>query len=145
MVSKNTDPQIMHFYMSLIPSQQHWTKTNSALVSSWTSKRHLTPFHMTSYLKNWKKLGITGTALNWFASYLSNRTQKVEVNSTLSDNKELNISVFQGTCLGPILFLASLMIYLVPQTHYTLCWRHYWLGLQLWPSFTHHSCPKRTQ
>jgi hypothetical protein len=60
---------------------------------------------MTSYLKNWKKLGITGTALNLFASYLSNRTQKVEVNSTLSDIKELNIPVFQGTCLGPILFL----------------------------------------
>jgi hypothetical protein len=56
-------------------------------------------------LKKLEKLGITGTALNWFASYLSNRTQKVEVNSTLSDSKELNMSVFQGTCLGPILFL----------------------------------------
>ena len=60
---------------------------------------------MTSYLKNWKKLGIAGTALNWFASYLSNRTQKVEVNSNLSDSKEPIISFFQGTCLGPILFL----------------------------------------
>jgi hypothetical protein len=58
---------------------------------------------MTSYLKNWKNW--ESLALNWFASYLSNRTQKVEVNSTLSDSKELNISVFQGTCLGPILFL----------------------------------------
>ena len=37
-------------------------------------------------LKKLEKLGITGTALNWFASYLSNRTQKVEVNSTLSDS-----------------------------------------------------------
>jgi hypothetical protein len=68
-------------------------------------------------LKKLEKLGITGTALNWFASYLSNRTQKVEVNSTLSDSKELNISVFQGTCLGPILFLCFVMIYLVPQTY----------------------------
>jgi methylaspartate ammonia-lyase len=48
-------------------------------------------------LEKLEKLGITGTALNLFASYLSNRTQKVEVNSTLSDSKELNISVFQGT------------------------------------------------
>jgi hypothetical protein len=56
-------------------------------------------------LKKLQKLGITGTALNWFSSYLSNRTQKVEVNGTLSDSQELNMSVFQGTCLGPILFL----------------------------------------
>jgi hypothetical protein len=54
-----------------------------------------------------EKLGITGTALNWFASYFSNKTQKVEVNSTLSDSKELITSVFQGTCLGPIIFLCN--------------------------------------
>ena len=56
-------------------------------------------------LKKLQKLGITGTALEWFTSYLSNRTQKVVVNDTLSDSQELNMSVFQGTCLGPILFL----------------------------------------
>ena len=67
-------------------------------------------------LKKLQKLGISGTALKWFSSYLSNRTQKVEVNNTLSDSQELNMSVFQGTCLGPVCtclhpfsFCASLM------------------------------------
>lgn len=56
-------------------------------------------------LRKLAKFGITGTALLWFTNYLSNRTQQVEINGTLSDSKDLNMSVFQGTCLGPILFL----------------------------------------
>jgi methylaspartate ammonia-lyase len=31
-------------------------------------------------LNKLKKIGITGNALHWFASYLSSRTQKVEIN-----------------------------------------------------------------
>ncbi len=54
-------------------------------------------------LKKLEKLGITGTALAWFESYLSNRTEKVDINGNLSDTDAL--SVFQGTSLGPILFL----------------------------------------
>jgi sarcosine oxidase/L-pipecolate oxidase len=57
-------------------------------------------------LKKLEKLGITGTALAWFQSYLSNRTQKVEINGQLSDPAYLDaLSVFQGTSLGPVLFL----------------------------------------
>ena len=56
-------------------------------------------------LKKLSKLGINDTALNWFKSYLSNRTQKVDINGTLSSSKNLDISVLQGTILGPILFL----------------------------------------
>jgi hypothetical protein len=53
-------------------------------------------------LKKLKKLGVSDTALAWFASYLSNRTQK----GTTSENALLNdISVFQGTSLWPVLFL----------------------------------------
>jgi sarcosine oxidase/L-pipecolate oxidase len=57
-------------------------------------------------LKKLEKLGITGTALEWFSSYLSNRTQKVEINGKLSVSTLLDaLSVFQGTSLGPVLFL----------------------------------------
>jgi hypothetical protein len=57
-------------------------------------------------LKKLEKLGITGTALAWFKGYLSNRTQKVDINSNLSDTAYPDdLSVFQGTSLGPILFL----------------------------------------
>ena len=37
----------------------------------------------TILLKKLEKLGIEGTALNWFTSYLSNRKQKVEINGYL--------------------------------------------------------------
>jgi len=57
-------------------------------------------------LKKLEKLGITGTALEWFSSYLSNRTQKVEINGKLSDSTLLDaLSVFQGTSTSTFLML----------------------------------------
>ena len=50
-------------------------------------------------------MGINGVALNWFESYLTNRTQKVDIKGSLSTSEKLKISVLQGTILGPILFL----------------------------------------
>jgi len=55
--------------------------------------------------KKLKKMGIRGTAFEWFKNYLSGRTQKVDINGCLSDARELPISVLQGSILGPILFL----------------------------------------
>lgn len=48
--------------------------------------------------------GIDGTALNWFRSYLSGRSQSVLVNDSLSKRKLLKCGVPQGSKLGPILF-----------------------------------------
>jgi hypothetical protein len=56
-------------------------------------------------LKKLKKYGIVGTTHAWFRSYLMNRKQKVDINGTLSSTKTFNISVIQGSILGPILFL----------------------------------------
>jgi hypothetical protein len=56
-------------------------------------------------LKKLLKYGLDGSHVKWFKSYLSNRIQKVDINGQLSDEKMLNISVLQGTILGPILFL----------------------------------------
>ncbi len=50
-------------------------------------------------------MGIIDTALLWFKNYLSGRSKKVDINGTLSDSLDLNISVIQGSILGPILFL----------------------------------------
>jgi hypothetical protein len=52
-----------------------------------------------------EKLGIKDIALEWFRSYLSGRKQKVEINGCFSECRNLDISVLQGTILGPILFL----------------------------------------
>jgi hypothetical protein len=51
------------------------------------------------------KMGIRGTALEWFQNYLSGRSQKVDINGSLSDLLALDIFVIQGRILGPILFL----------------------------------------
>jgi hypothetical protein len=54
-----------------------------------------------------EKMGITGTELLWFSNYLSNRTQRVEVNGTLSESAALDMSVFQGTILIYIYLLKA--------------------------------------
>ena len=46
---------------------------------------------------------IRGTALSWFASYLSNRSQQILIDGSLSMNFELTCGVPQGSCLGPLL------------------------------------------
>ena len=57
--------------------------------------------------------GVTGIPLQWFQSYLSNRSQNVLWNGILSKPLPLNRGVPQGSILGPILFLA--MIYDMPK------------------------------
>jgi hypothetical protein len=51
-----------------------------------------------------KRLGVTGTALQWFRSYLSGRTQRVYINGTTSESHPLKYGVPQGSVLGPKCF-----------------------------------------
>ena len=52
----------------------------------------------------YEDIGITGTALNWFKSFLTKRTHKVKVGDTYSLIAELLYGVAQGSILGPRLF-----------------------------------------
>ena len=52
------------------------------------------------------KLGVTDQALNWLTSYLCDRTRRVSVNGGSSDTFSLVQGVPQGSCLGPLLFIA---------------------------------------
>ena len=49
--------------------------------------------------------GIRGLANDWFSSYLSNRTQFVEIDSQNSSHKQIMCGVPQGSILGPLLYL----------------------------------------
>ena len=55
--------------------------------------------------KKLERLGICGSTLKWFKSYLSERKQFVSIDGVLSDLLEILIGVPQGSILGPILFL----------------------------------------
>ena len=50
------------------------------------------------------RLGISGTVLQWFKSYLSGRTQSVSVENTCSEKSLLQFGVPQGSVLGPLLY-----------------------------------------
>ena len=50
------------------------------------------------------RFGITGSALLWFKSYLSNRSFRVIIKDALSDTFDFVCSVPQGSKLGPCLY-----------------------------------------
>ena len=53
--------------------------------------------------------GVLHRELAWFGSYLSNRFQYCRVNGVDSQIEDINIGVPQGSCFGPLLFLAYII------------------------------------
>ena len=78
----------------------------TALGFFWILKKPSTVSIMKFFIKKLKHLGVRGLAPEWFRSYLSNMSLKVYLNGELSDPETIDISVLQGTILGPILFLS---------------------------------------
>ena len=50
------------------------------------------------------QLGICGTVLSWFASYLSDRSSAISINKQTSGPSTCHFGVPQGSVLGPVLF-----------------------------------------
>ena len=55
-------------------------------------------------LKKLECLGVEGTALSWFDSYLSGREQFVQIGNSKSKKSKLEVGVAQGSLLGVVLF-----------------------------------------
>lgn len=56
-----------------------------------------------SRLESW--FGISGTALGWLTSYLTDRHQQIKLNGSLSPSVSVPFGVPQGSVLGPLLFV----------------------------------------
>ena len=67
----------------------------------WILQKHLTVLIMRFYFRS---LGVVGTSYQWFASYLSGRSQWACYHSVLSDSGDITVGVPQGSILGPLLF-----------------------------------------
>ena len=65
-----------------------------------------------------KNLGISGSALSWFTSYLTNRSQFISINNCTSHTIPVNHGVPQGSVLGPLLFILYMLpLGLIIQNH----------------------------
>ena len=60
--------------------------------------------------------GMTENALSWFRNYFQDRTQKVKLNDSCSNNVSLDYGVGQGSVLGPLVFsIVTMDLFDVPK------------------------------
>ena len=74
-------------------------------------------------LEKLKKLNMSASVMQWFKSYLSERSQSVKIEGNISKALPLNVGVPQGSILDPLLFIiyTSDLPLCIPQTAVCSC------------------------
>ena len=73
--------------------------------SFWTCLLHLIQLTIMFFFVDWKNIfGLSGKVLEWFRSYLKERSQRVSDQRTSSNVLSLFCGISQGSVLGPLIF-----------------------------------------